>query len=334
MTATLASDPTSVVVKADAVTSSVEPRKRTIDEIVPESAVSNSAESCQATVSHPPAQKVRRVSTDIEASSNEAPSAPMKIPQANAIVKCISKPGKITKKPQMKYDPDVPMTKEEAALWRREQRRKRNRESAAASRQRQRDRIVELESEVEEWKIKYEQIMHQIRDLEHSTGRSSHPSPAHRARDFYGPPPLVHHHHHHAYAHPPFAHHHHPRSAEYDHHSVSASGYGCPPKVTHLISRRTAKSHLPVSYHDDDDVMYNRATISPHESPYASPAPQDDSSSDEHEDHHFIDYRSPGEQYDEYQHSSKISSRPAMSRINHFEHGELFTALPVQTLTA
>ena len=48
----------------------------------------------------------------------------------------------------MKYDPDVPMTKEEATVWRREQRRKRNRESAAASRQRQRDRIQELEEEV------------------------------------------------------------------------------------------------------------------------------------------------------------------------------------------
>ena len=46
-----------------------------------------------------------------------------------------SKPGK---KPQMKYEPQVPMSKEETAAWRREQRRKRNRESAAASRQRHR----------------------------------------------------------------------------------------------------------------------------------------------------------------------------------------------------
>lgn len=76
------------------------------------------------------------------------------------------------KKPQMKYDPDVPMTKEEAAVWRREQRRKRNRESAAASRQRQRDRIVELEAEVEDWKVKFDEAMKKIRQLEEAAGQS------------------------------------------------------------------------------------------------------------------------------------------------------------------
>jgi len=65
----------------------------------------------------------------------------------------------------MKYDPDIPMTKEEAAVWRREQRRKRNRESAAASRQRQRDRIAELEVEVDDWKEKYDEIMNKIHAL-------------------------------------------------------------------------------------------------------------------------------------------------------------------------
>jgi hypothetical protein len=77
------------------------------------------------------------------------------------------------KKPQMKYDPDVPMTKEEAAVWRREQRRKRNRESAAASRQRQRDRIVELEAEVEEWKVKFDEAMKRIRQLEEGATESN-----------------------------------------------------------------------------------------------------------------------------------------------------------------
>jgi hypothetical protein len=71
-----------------------------------------------------------------------------------------------SKKPPMKYDPDEPMSKEEAASWRREQRRKRNRESAAASRQRQRDRIVELEVEVDEWKANYDEIMAKIKELE------------------------------------------------------------------------------------------------------------------------------------------------------------------------
>ena len=70
------------------------------------------------------------------------------------------------KKTQMRYDPDTPMTKEEAAAWRKEQRRKRNRESAAASRQRQRDRITELEQEVSDWKTKYEEALARIEKLE------------------------------------------------------------------------------------------------------------------------------------------------------------------------
>lgn len=86
---------------------------------------------------------------------------------------------KAAKKPQMKYDPDVPMTKEEAAVWRREQRRKRNRESAAASRQRQRDRIAELEVEVDEWKVKYEAILDKIRKLEEGGAPSASSEPPH-----------------------------------------------------------------------------------------------------------------------------------------------------------
>ena len=82
-----------------------------------------------------------------------------------------SKIGASSKKPQMKYDPEEPMTKEQAAVWRREQRRKRNRESAAASRQRQRDRITELEAEVEDWKRKYEATMEKINKLEAEAGK-------------------------------------------------------------------------------------------------------------------------------------------------------------------
>ena len=74
--------------------------------------------------------------------------------------------GTKSKKSQMRYDPDVPMSKEEAAAWRKEQRRKRNRESAAASRQRQRDRISELEQEVSDWKSKYEEALSRIEKLE------------------------------------------------------------------------------------------------------------------------------------------------------------------------
>jgi len=104
------------------------------------------------------ANKRRRVSAfDSELPSIVSPTAPPKV-----ITTSIGN----TKKPQMKYDPDVPMTKEEAAAWRREQRRKRNRESAAASRQRQRDRIVELEAELEEWKASFDTVMKKIQVLE------------------------------------------------------------------------------------------------------------------------------------------------------------------------
>ncbi len=65
------------------------------------------------------------------------------------------------------------MTKEEAAVWRREQRRKRNRESAAASRQRQRDRIAELEDEVDDWKQKFEAAMQRLKQLEQAQGITS-----------------------------------------------------------------------------------------------------------------------------------------------------------------
>ena len=97
-------------------------------------------------------------------------SPPRKISDAQPQLPCTSpiktESAPKPKKPQMRYDPDVPMSKEEAAAWRKEQRRKRNRESAAASRQRQRDRITELEQEVSEWKSKYEEALARIEKLE------------------------------------------------------------------------------------------------------------------------------------------------------------------------
>lgn len=70
------------------------------------------------------------------------------------------------KKTQIRYDPDVPMSKDQLAAWRREARRVRNRESAAASRQRIRNRISELEDEVGEWKTKYTQAIQRLEALE------------------------------------------------------------------------------------------------------------------------------------------------------------------------
>mmetsp|Transcript_22453 Transcript_22453/g.53002 ORF Transcript_22453/g.53002 Transcript_22453/m.53002 type:complete len:252 (+) Transcript_22453:190-945(+) len=76
---------------------------------------------------------------------------------------CASK----SKKTQIRYDPDVPMNKDQLAAWRREARRVRNRESAAASRQRIRNRISELEDEVGEWKAKYSVALQRLEALEH-----------------------------------------------------------------------------------------------------------------------------------------------------------------------
>ena len=70
------------------------------------------------------------------------------------------------KKTQIRYDPEVPMSKDQLAAWRREARRVRNRESAAASRQRIRNRISELEDEVGEWKSKYNHAMQRLEALE------------------------------------------------------------------------------------------------------------------------------------------------------------------------
>ena len=71
-----------------------------------------------------------------------------------------------SKKTQIRYDPEVPMSKDQLAAWRREARRVRNRESAAASRQRIRNRISELEEEVGEWKTKYSQAIKRLEALE------------------------------------------------------------------------------------------------------------------------------------------------------------------------
>ena len=80
------------------------------------------------------------------------------------------------RKYQNRYEPDVPMTKEQLAEWRREARKKRNRESAAASRNKVRTRITELEGEVKEWKSKYNALMTRIEQLEqNASSHTAHP---------------------------------------------------------------------------------------------------------------------------------------------------------------
>ena len=111
------------------------------------------------------ARKRRRVSDDQipdEVTSKIADT--LTVPAAHPIVTVRRNKG--AKRPQMKYDPDVPMSKEETSVWRREQRRKRNRESAAACRRRQRDRISELEGEVSGWRAKFEEALDKLKDIE------------------------------------------------------------------------------------------------------------------------------------------------------------------------
>ena len=69
-------------------------------------------------------------------------------------------------KKQARYEPGVPMTKEELAKWRKEARRVRNRESAAASRQKTKERIEELESQVSTLQTKYDAALRRIAELE------------------------------------------------------------------------------------------------------------------------------------------------------------------------
>jgi len=74
-------------------------------------------------------------------------------------------------KKQARYEPEVPMGKEDLAAWRKEARRVRNRESAAASRQKTRSRIEELEGQVDVLQSKYDAALQRIAELEQ--GRDS-----------------------------------------------------------------------------------------------------------------------------------------------------------------
>ena len=75
-----------------------------------------------------------------------------------------------TNKYNLRYDPDEPMTEEQKAEWRKEQRKARNRASAAASRNKTRARIQELESEVDSLKSMYAAAIKRIAELESGAG--------------------------------------------------------------------------------------------------------------------------------------------------------------------
>ena len=104
--------------------------------------------------------------TDTESKPDKKPPKKRKFDESNR--KETEQEKEDRKKAQIRYDPEVPMDKEQLAAWRREARRVRNRESAAASRQRIRNRINELEDEVGQWKSKYSQAMERLAALQQS----------------------------------------------------------------------------------------------------------------------------------------------------------------------
>jgi hypothetical protein len=69
-------------------------------------------------------------------------------------------------KRQTRYEPGVPMTKDQLTTWRKEARRVRNRESAAASRHKTKERIDELEGQITKIQSKYEAALRRIAELE------------------------------------------------------------------------------------------------------------------------------------------------------------------------
>lgn len=99
------------------------------------------------------------------APAEDGVALPPSLAAAPPVVSVISAPG-ANKRPQLKYDPSVPMTKDETSAWRREQRRERNRASAAACRNRQRNRIAELEEELGGWKAKFEEALGRLRGMD------------------------------------------------------------------------------------------------------------------------------------------------------------------------
>ena len=78
-----------------------------------------------------------------------------------------------TNKYNLKYEPaDPSLTEEEAAEWRKEQRKARNRASAAQSRHKTKAKIDELEGEVGELKRMYAAAVARIAELEGGSGMS------------------------------------------------------------------------------------------------------------------------------------------------------------------
>jgi bZIP transcription factor len=108
----------------------------------------------------------QRMESDATEADEHSDSAAPSTETAAAAKKRKAEEKENKKKAQIRYDPEVPMNKDQLASWRREARRVRNRESAAASRAKIRSRITELEEEVDGWKDKYSQAIDRLQHLE------------------------------------------------------------------------------------------------------------------------------------------------------------------------
>jgi len=109
------------------------------------------------------------------------PCADRKRPRVEALVDPVTskpRPHITGIKKQSRYDPGVPMTRNELKAWRKEARRVRNRESAAASRKRNRDRVTELEGEVDVLQTKYSAALQRIVELEAAASINASFTPA------------------------------------------------------------------------------------------------------------------------------------------------------------
>jgi len=110
----------------------------------------------------------RYVVGEMKIASSPASCTVLAEQQINEQLKSKSKPKPTARRVNKynRYEPGVPMTKEELKNWRKEARRVRNRESAAASRLKTRGRIEELELEVDGLRTKYQAALDRIDELE------------------------------------------------------------------------------------------------------------------------------------------------------------------------
>lgn len=108
------------------------------------------------------ARKRRREARRKSHDSHSSTISSISVDPASVITK---KDSYLQRNTQVRYSPDVAMTEEELAAWRRNQRRIRNRDSAAMTRRKTRELIANLQNDANEWKRKYEKLEDENKSL-------------------------------------------------------------------------------------------------------------------------------------------------------------------------